>query len=131
MTHILLVDDDPDILEILRLEFEDDPDCHADIATGVTKALAMVQDHSYDAIITDWRMPVMNGTAFVRTLRHQGYKSPIIVYSGMDLDEEIQNTLKAGADYFIPRTGDPASEFGKLKNILKMVSGMSQTVTEK
>ncbi|MFA6362231.1 response regulator [Methanoregula sp.] len=122
MTRILIVDDDVDILEILRLEFEDDPDCCADTATEVVRALALVQEHTYDVIITDWQMPVMNGTVFVSTLRQQGCTSYIIIYSGMDLDREIRETLDAGANYYIHRRGDPAHEFGELKKILKRVS---------
>ncbi|HNX16918.1 MAG TPA: response regulator [Methanoregula sp.] len=131
MTQILLVDDDTDILEILRLEFEDDPECHADTATGVASALALAREHSYDAIITDWRMPVMNGTVFVSTLRRQGCKSPIIIYSGIDMDLEIKKTLEAGADFFIPRRGDPSYEFGELKKILKKVSVLSKRDVKK
>jgi CheY-like chemotaxis protein len=119
MTKILIVDDDPDILELLRLEFEDDPTCHADITTDVVKALALAQKRQYEVIISDWRMPVMNGTEFVSALRRQGCTSGIIIYSGRELDPEIRDALDAGANYYISRRGDPTSEFGELKEILK------------
>jgi DNA-binding response OmpR family regulator len=119
MTKILIVDDDPDILELLHLEFEDDPTCHADITTDVLKALAMAGKRQYAVIITDWRMPVMNGTEFVTALRRQGCTSCVIIYSGRELDQEIRDALDAGANYYISRRGDPTSEFGELKEILK------------
>jgi len=130
MTRILIVDDDTDILEILRLEFEDDPDCQADTSNGVARALDLAREHSYDAIITDWRMPVMNGTVFVSTLRKQGCTSAIIIYSGMDLDHEIRETLDAGANYYIPRLGDPTREFGELKDLLKKISAPLKSTVE-
>ena len=118
MTNILIVDDDADILEILRLEFEDDPGCSADTATGVLPALTLAAKNAYDVIITDWRMPEKNGTEFVRALRHQGCTSRVIIYSGKEHDRDIDDALAAGADYFIGRRGDPQTEFAGLKQIL-------------
>lgn len=130
MTKILIVDDDPDILELLRLEFEDDPTCRADITTDVAKALALARKHPYKVIITDWRMPVMNGTEFVSALRRQGCTSRIILYSGRELDQEIRDALDAGANYYISRRGDPTTEFGELKEILKQGSSPEQSTAE-
>lgn len=119
MTKILIVDDDADILELLRLEFEDDPVCRADITTDVATALTLARKHIYDAIIADWRMPVMNGTELVCALRRQGCTSRIVIYSGRELDQEIQGALDAGANYYVSRRGDPTCEFDELKEILK------------
>ncbi|MFA5236623.1 MAG: response regulator [Methanoregula sp.] len=130
MTKILIVDDDPDILELLRLEFEDDPVCSADITTDVAKALVLARKRVYDVLITDWRMPVMTGTEFVSALRRQGCTSCIIIYSGKELDQEIQSALDAGANYYISRRGDPASEFGELKEILKKRSSPLKNTTK-
>jgi DNA-binding response OmpR family regulator len=121
MTKILIVDDDADILELMRLEFEDDPECSADTTTEVTRALALAREHSYDTIITDWRMPIMNGSQFVSALRRQGCTSYIIIYSGMEPDQEMQKVLDTDADHYICRRGDPDREFGELKKIIKKV----------
>lgn len=130
MTKILIVDDDPDILDLLRLEFEDDPTCHADITTDVVKALALARKRQYEVIITDWRMPVMNGTEFVYGLRRQGCTSFIIIYSGRELDQEIRDALDAGANEYISRRGDPTSEFSELKEILKKGSAPVKSTAE-
>jgi CheY-like chemotaxis protein len=122
MTRILIVDDDADILELLRLEFEDDPGCTADTTTRVADALAMARQHPYDAIITDWRMPVMNGTMFVSALRRQGCTSHIIIYSGKELDQEMQKAFDAGANDYVGRRGNPEREFDELKELIKKFS---------
>ena len=130
MTKILIVDDDADILELLRLEFEDDPGCRADTTTRVADALAMAREHPYDAIITDWRMPVMNGTMFVSALRRQGCTSHIIIYSGKELDQEMQKVFDAGANDYVSRRGNPAREFDELKNLLRKLPVLAQSTAE-
>lgn len=117
MTRILVVDDDVDILELLRLEFEEEG-CSTDTTPDAKIALDLARRHTYDLIVTDWRMPVMNGTEFVGSLRRQGCRSCIILYSGMDRDQGIKDALDAGADYFISRRGDPFREFAGLKEIV-------------
>jgi DNA-binding response OmpR family regulator len=121
MKKILIVDDDADILELLCLEFEDEPGFSVDSATDPGNALELARNSGYDAIITDWRMPVMNGGEFIRALRNQGCISYIIIYSGMEPDKEIQKTLETGADQFILRRGNPDREFGELKENIRKV----------
>lgn len=114
----MIIDDDPDILEILKLEFEDEPGCKADTIGVAEAALLLAKKNRYDAIISDWKMPVMNGTQLVSALRHQGCTAAIIIYSGKGMDNDIRNTLDAGADYFVNRSGDPDREFAELKQML-------------
>ena len=123
MSRILIVDDDPDILEIIRLELEDDPDYAVDTCITAAKALASVNANQYDVIIADWRMPFMNGTELVKTLRAQGCTSDIIIYSGKGMGQEIREALDSGADYYLNRRGDPGSEFAELKMIIKIATG--------
>ena len=123
MQRILLVDDDTDILEIIQLDLEDDPDNAIDTCSSSTKALDFAHDNKYDVIITDWRMPDLNGTEFVRTLREQGCKSSIIIYSGKGMDQDIREALDCGADYYLNRRGYPSKEFAELKKIIKGSAG--------
>jgi|GEM_PF-802693 DNA-binding response OmpR family regulator len=118
MKRVLIVDDDTDILGLLRLEFEDEAGCRADTTDDVRAALDLARSHAYNLIITDWRMPGMNGTEFVAALRRQGCTSPIVIYSGKECDDEIQTALDAGADRYIGRRGNPDREFPELKELL-------------
>lgn len=119
MTRILIVDDDTDILDLLRLEFGDEAGCSTDTAPDAGKALDLVCLHTYDLVITDWRMAGKNGTELVRALRRQGCRSCIVIYSGKDQDQDIRDALDAGADCYIGRRGDPSHEFAGLKEILR------------
>jgi CheY-like chemotaxis protein len=115
MILILLVDDDPDILEILQLDLEDDPALTVETAGTSAAALEKVRKKRYDIIVTDWRMPVMNGTQLIRALRADGCRSHIILYSGHNISADIRTALDSGADHIVSRGGDPDSEFAELK----------------
>ena len=122
MTRILIVDDDADILELLRLEFEDDPCWNADGVMDPARALDMARTTRYDVIITDWRMPAMTGGELVRTLRKQGCTSYVIIYSGMDPDQDLFKALETDAEQYIFRRGNPEREFGELKESIRALS---------
>jgi DNA-binding NtrC family response regulator len=65
--RILLVDDEQDILDILSRTLEM-AGYHIDLASNGKRALEMVAARKYDLIITNIRMPIMNGEAFYRIL---------------------------------------------------------------
>ena len=119
MISILLVDDDPDILEIIRLDLEDDPAFVVDTCGTSAEALKKAQTSRYDVIITDWRMPVMNGTQLIRALRADGCRSRIILYSGHNISADIRTALDSGADHVVHRGGDPDSEFAELRQKIR------------
>jgi CheY-like chemotaxis protein len=119
MISILLVDDDPDILEIIRLDLEDDPAFVVDTCGTSAEALKKAQTSRYDVIVTDWRMPVMNGTQLIRALRTDGCRSRIILYSGHNISADIRTALDSGADHVVHRGGDPDSEFAELRQKIR------------
>jgi DNA-binding response OmpR family regulator len=120
---ILIVDDDPEILEIMRLDFEDQPSFVVDTCGSSSAALEKTRAHQYDVIITDWRMPLMNGTQLIRNLRAGGCQSYIILYSGHTISSDIRSALDGGADHVIHRAGDPDAEFAELRQEIRHAAG--------
>jgi CheY-like chemotaxis protein len=119
MTRILLVDDDRDILDIIRLDLEDDRENAVDTANTAADALEKVGKTRYDVIITDWRMPGMNGTDLIRKLRGDGCASFIILYSGYNISPDIRTALECGADHYLHRGGDPEQEFAEIHRMIR------------
>lgn len=118
MPRILLVDDDRDILDIVRLDLEDDPENAVDISSTAQDAIEYVKKSRYDVIISDWRMPGMNGIDLIRTLRSGGCDAYIILYSGYIQGTDIRNALDCGADYYLHRGGDPEQEFAEIHRLI-------------
>lgn len=123
MPRILLVDDDKDILDIIRLDLEDDPANAVDTTSTAAEAIRRVAGTPYDVIIADWRMPGMNGTDLIRKLRSDGCISFIILYTGYSLSSDLRTTLDCGADYYLHRGGDPDMEFAELHRLIKSAAG--------
>ncbi|MDU0203731.1 MULTISPECIES: response regulator [Paenibacillus] len=66
------------------------------------QALALARLHVPDIIITDIRMPVMDGVALMLALKQEGISSSVIVVSGYGEFEYAQQALRAGAaDYLL------------------------------
>jgi CheY-like chemotaxis protein len=119
MPKILLVDDDPDILDIIRLDLEDDPDNKVEVCRSGQEALLLVELHPFDVIISDMRMPKMNGVALIKKLRAMGCNSTVIIYSGLGMGSDIREALESGADHYLRRSGDPETEFSELHRLIR------------
>ncbi|WP_321504423.1 response regulator [uncultured Methanoregula sp.] len=118
MIHILLVDDDRDILDIMRLDLEDVPAFAVDTCSASTEAVELIRQGNYDVIIADWRMPVLNGTELIKKIRSNGCKSLVILYSGHNVSSDIRTAIDSGADYYLHRGGDPETEFAQLREMI-------------
>ena len=107
--HILLVDDNRDGILIRRALLEEQG-YSVEWASNGEEGLDLFQRNSYDLVVTDFRMPRMNGIDMIRHIRELRAEAPIVLLSGfvepLGLTEE--NT---GADVVIAKS---ASEPGHL-----------------
>ena len=78
--HILIVDDEPDILALLQFHFEDK--WQITISNSPVKALELAKEKDFFLIITDLAMPIMDGYNFITALLDAGYKNEIAVMTG-------------------------------------------------
>jgi DNA-binding NtrC family response regulator len=99
MASILYVDDEPSIGVVL-----DDVLTHAGHrafgATTVVEALQVLAREPIDLVISDYRMPGLNGLEFLQLLQQEGYDIPVIIITGYGSIEHAVTSIKAGAvDY--------------------------------
>ena len=81
--RIVVVDDDEVIREIIvRLTVETVPQAQISSIPNGREALARIKIHGADLVITNFRMPGMDGPALVRELRAQEFAAPVIMVSG-------------------------------------------------
>ena len=80
--HVLYVDDESDLLEISKLFLERSGQFSVDIITSAPAALTQLNSKTYDAIISDYQMPEMDGIEFLKKVRTSGNSIPFILFTG-------------------------------------------------
>jgi len=118
---LLYVDDDPGLLEICKLFLEQSGQIHVDLLSSAQSALEKLKSCTYDAIISDYQMPGMDGITFLKTLRSQENFIPFILFTGRGREEIVIEALNNGADFYLQKGGDPESQFAELEHKIKLV----------
>ena len=118
MIPLLLVDDDVDMLDLMHLAFTESGNFDVTACLDARDAVEILKQRPIEVVISDYRMPVMNGGVFVRAARETGYKGLFIIYSGRGKDPLIDQARRDGADVYVPRSGDFIKEFSTIKSII-------------
>lgn len=95
MRHYLLVDDNVAFAENLAEIMRDAGD-EVSIASGGVEALAQVKAKRFDAVLTDMRMPVMNGAQLVHELRAVDPGIPVLVATAYSGDDDLRVARNEG-----------------------------------
>ena len=104
MMNVLICDDEAQIREGLKMKvnWEEKGFTIAEEASNGQEALDKLNDHNIDIVITDVRMPVMNGIEFAEKCRNFHPHVKVIVLSGYSDFEYAKSSLKAGVkDYLL------------------------------
>lgn len=97
MGRVLLVDDEAAVRGTLRAVLESQGYTCEEAEHGVA-ALALLEQEHFDLIITDNRMPVLNGIEFLKQYSQKpDPKPPVIFFTGDISDSEKDLAMKAGA----------------------------------
>lgn len=113
---ILYVDDDRDHLMIYKHFLEQSGMFKVDMATSVEKALDLFQFHQYDAIVSDYLMPGVDGLTFLKIVREEYGDIPFIFITGKGREEIVIEAINSGADFYIQKNIDRKSQFEELAN---------------
>ncbi len=107
MKTCLVVDDSKVIRMVARKILEEFRFSVTEAEDG-QKALETCREKMPDAILLDWNMPVMDGLAFLETLRAEdGGTRPVVVFCTTENDmEHIRKAIAAGANEYIMKPFD-------------------------
>ncbi len=103
---ILVVDDEPAILELVT-DILLPAGYLVNTATNGKEALAAVQAHPYDLVITDMIMPQMGGMELVQYLRLHHPETLVIVFTGFASYQDAVDAVKLGAFDYLPKPLQP------------------------
>jgi PAS domain S-box-containing protein len=114
--NILYVDDEQSLLEIGKLFLEEGGLFTVDIITSARAALALMETKTYDAIVSDYQMPFMDGIGLLKTVRSLGNTIPFILFTGRGREEIVIQALNEGANFYLQKGGDPDAQFAELSH---------------
>ena len=102
--RILLVDDEPDILDILHEHFA--KECDVETAADGMTALAIVRARRPDVIFLDINMPGINGVDVLKSVKELDATIPVLMVTASADNALAAEAIKRGAFSYIPKPFD-------------------------
>jgi two-component system response regulator DesR len=105
--RVLIAEDNDDLRELLVTLISAEPDLKCvGTAADVDAVLSSTNEHKADVLVLDLELQGRSSIDLLRTVRSNGSKITIVVFSGHAHPEMIRHTLAAGADAYVPKSGD-------------------------
>ncbi|MEN6395975.1 MAG: response regulator [Methanoregula sp.] len=127
MISVLYVDDDQSLLEISKFYLENTGEFHIDTVESAPRALDLLQHRHYDAVISDYQMPEMNGIEFLKILQKKYPTLPVIIFTGKNRDEIAITAFENGADFYVQKGGAAKAQFAELSHKIRKSVEQCQT----
>jgi len=124
IVHLMIVEDDPDTLEMLRATLEA-RGFRVTACESAVQTLEVASANQVDLIISDIGMPEMDGFQMIKELREvEGYQNvPAIALSGYASQKDSKAALAAGFNAHVSKPVDPAE-------LVIMVNGLLEKTSE-
>ena len=101
--RILVIDDELDMLMLLRMIIEDNTSYEVETTNNPAEGLKMLTEEAYDLVISDLKMPGMDGLEVFDELRKMRPDIPVIIITAYGSPEAADEALKKGVADFITK----------------------------
>jgi DNA-binding NtrC family response regulator len=117
---ILLLDDDKNLLRVLSYHIRE---AGFDVSplSSPSEALEILSTESFDLVVTDFRMPEMDGIEFLRRLRARDHELPVIVLTAYGSIDKAVEAVRQGASDFLSKPIEKAQLLHAIRRVLQMV----------
>lgn len=118
--YVLIVEDEPDIVELLKYNLEAS-DYEVGIARDGDEAEISIAERLPDAILLDWMLPSVSGIELCRRIRRhpETQALPIIMLTARGDEADRLRGLDSGADDYVTKPFSPAEVTARLRAILR------------
>lgn len=126
MTRILIVDDDPNIVNLACAIFEDRPNLDVFTANDGVEAWEVAKDVQPDIILLDLTLPLRDGFTVLEMIKHDRDTShaKVIIITGQNSGDAETTAMKLGADAFLGKPFNPMNLL-KLAGELVHIDGLA------
>ncbi len=115
--HLLLVDDEPMVREVLSRYLEQQGHEVTSVGDGAA-ALAAIAERDFDLVVLDLMLPIVDGLSVLRELRHAG-STPVIVLSARGDEDDRIRGLHLGADDYVAKPFSPREVVARVSSVLR------------
>jgi PAS domain S-box-containing protein len=130
MNSLLYVDDEPDLLDLCKLFLEREGEFSVATVTSAKSALQALSERTFDAIISDYQMPAMDGIEFLKQVRKDFKDIPFILFTGKGREEVVIEAINNGADFYLQKGGAPRAQFSELSHKIRQAIRRKQVEEE-
>lgn len=116
--RVLIVDDEPDILLMLRVNFETEG-FETILASDGATALRRIKEDDPDVVILDIMMPILDGWGVLRECSNLDSAPRIVVLSAKAGSDDIVRAQELGADEYVTKPFDPDRLIRIVNNVLE------------
>lgn len=124
---ILIIEDELRMLELLGKGLYESGFTVMTASDGET-GLAMATAHKLDAIVLDIGLPKMNGYALMHALRAGGCRTPVLMLTARDTEDEIIRGLDVGADDYLTKPFSFPELVARLQTITRRRGQAEETI---
>jgi DNA-binding response OmpR family regulator len=118
VAHVLVVDDDPTVSDVVRRYLEQDG-CRVRLAADGLAALAAVDADRPDLVVLDLMMPGLDGLEVCRRLRHRLPDLPVVMLTALGEEADRVVGLEVGADDYVTKPFSPRELVLRVRSVLR------------
>lgn len=123
---VLLVDDEIYILEQAKSHLNSQ-EFYIETSISAVDALHERDLSVYDAIVSDYQMPEMDGITFLKEVRSRYGDIPFILFTGKGREQIVIEAINNGADSYLQKGDDPQSQFAELAHKIRRAVNRKKT----
>ncbi|MGP8106178.1 MAG: sigma-54-dependent transcriptional regulator [Desulfobaccales bacterium] len=101
--RILVVDDDPNMLRLLKTILMDKTGYEVTTTNNPLEVSKLLQEERYHVVITDLKMPLVDGMDLIEIIRKIDVNLPIIIITAYGTIETAEEAVQKGAYDFITK----------------------------
>jgi DNA-binding NarL/FixJ family response regulator/two-component sensor histidine kinase len=113
----LFVTDD-EYWKLLKASKDIGTEYELDLAKNDDDAIKKIREGEYDVIVSDASVKELDSILMLKELRSKGTKIPFILLTGKSDEETAVEALENGANFYMPKTGDPHLHFAELASMI-------------
>jgi len=125
MQRLLIVDDEPSVVDVVRSRFEREGFAVSEAGTGV-EALRRLREETYDLVLLDVGLPGIDGFETLRQIRAGGHDQPVLMLTARGDEVDRVVGLELGADDYVVKPFSPRELVARVRALLRRTAEASR-----